>query len=102
MKNIVFEALAEAARLAEPVTLGVKRDFTIASGSSRREEAQIEIRNPKSQIRVDQSLLASAATEDGWLYREVVTPPSALWIAGAGHIAQAVAPLALQLDFNVT
>ena len=36
------------------------------------------------------------------LYCETVTPPCALWIAGAGHIAQAVAPLALQLDFNVT
>jgi xanthine dehydrogenase accessory factor len=36
------------------------------------------------------------------LYQETVTPPCALWIAGAGHIAQAVAPLALQLDFNVT
>jgi xanthine dehydrogenase accessory factor len=36
------------------------------------------------------------------LYHETVTPPCALWIAGAGHIAQAVAPLALQLDFNVT
>jgi xanthine dehydrogenase accessory factor len=35
-------------------------------------------------------------------YHETVTPPCALWIAGAGHIAQAVAPLALQLDFNVT
>ena len=37
-----------------------------------------------------------------WLYHETVTPPCALWIAGAGHIAQAVAPLALQLDFAVT
>jgi xanthine dehydrogenase accessory factor len=36
------------------------------------------------------------------LYQETVTPPCALWIAGAGHIAQAVAPLAAQLDFNVT
>jgi xanthine dehydrogenase accessory factor len=35
-------------------------------------------------------------------YCETVTPPCALWIAGAGHIAQAVAPLALQLDFSVT
>jgi xanthine dehydrogenase accessory factor len=35
-------------------------------------------------------------------YREAITPPCALWIAGAGHIAQAVAPLALQLDFDVT
>jgi len=35
-------------------------------------------------------------------YHETITPPCELWIAGAGHIAQAVAPLALQLDFNVT
>lgn len=38
----------------------------------------------------------------GWLYCETVAPRCALWIAGAGHIAQAVAPLALQLDFAVT
>ena len=37
-----------------------------------------------------------------WFYHETVTPPCALWIAGAGHIAQAVAPLAAQLDFAVT
>ncbi len=37
-----------------------------------------------------------------WRYREVVTPPCALWIAGAGHIAQAVAPMAAALDFAVT
>jgi len=42
------------------------------------------------------------SAENDWLYRETVTPPCALWIAGAGHIAQAVAPLALQLDFDVT
>ncbi|HEY5912647.1 MAG TPA: XdhC family protein [Verrucomicrobiae bacterium] len=36
------------------------------------------------------------------LYRETVYPPGIMWIAGAGHIAQAVAPLALQLDFEVT
>jgi xanthine dehydrogenase accessory factor len=41
-------------------------------------------------------------TGGGWLYEESVTPPCALWIAGAGHIAQAVAPLATQLDFDVT
>lgn len=44
----------------------------------------------------------STLDRSGWLYEETVTPPCALWIAGAGHIAQAVAPLALQLDFNVT
>jgi len=37
-----------------------------------------------------------------FLYRETVQPPCNLWVAGAGHIAQAVAPLALQLDFKVT
>ncbi|HUB67344.1 MAG TPA: XdhC family protein [Candidatus Methylacidiphilales bacterium] len=41
-------------------------------------------------------------TQRDWLYRETVAPPCALWIAGAGHIAQAVAPLALGLDFTVT
>src|SRR6266446_5482385 len=39
---------------------------------------------------------------DGWLYQEAVSPPCALWIAGSGHVAQAVAPLAQQLDFEVT
>jgi xanthine dehydrogenase accessory factor len=37
-----------------------------------------------------------------WLYQETVSPPFALWIAGSGHIARAVAPLAQQLDFEVT
>lgn len=59
---------------------GVKRDFAIA-----RADSTIQRFN-----------------DSGWLYEETVTPPCALWIAGAGHIAQAVAPLALQLDFNVT
>jgi xanthine dehydrogenase accessory factor len=45
--------------------------------------------------------LTAVATPD-FLYTETVTPPCALWIAGAGHIAQAVAPLAAQLDFDVT
>src|SRR5271170_53625 len=38
----------------------------------------------------------------GWRYTETVSPPCALWIAGAGHIAQAVAPFAVGLDFAVT
>jgi xanthine dehydrogenase accessory factor len=46
--------------------------------------------------------LPASAEAAGWLYRETVSPPCALWIAGAGHIAQAVAPLALQLDFAVS
>jgi xanthine dehydrogenase accessory factor len=60
------------------LTWGVRKDFTIAEGNGED------------------------ASEKEMLYRETVTPPCALWIAGAGHIAQAVAPLALQLDFNVT
>lgn len=40
--------------------------------------------------------------DENWLYRETTNPPCALWIAGAGHVAQAVSPLAQQLDFAVT
>ncbi len=40
--------------------------------------------------------------ERDWLYQETVTPPCSLWIAGSGHVAQAVTPLARQLDFDVT
>ena len=60
---------------------GVKKDFSVA--------------------RIEPAGTISLPAGD-WLYRETVTPPCAMWIAGAGHIAQAVAPLALQLDFNVT
>jgi len=45
--------------------------------------------------------VTEAAAQD-WLYQETITVPCALWIAGAGHVAQAVAPLALNLDFSVT
>ena len=62
------------------MTWAVTHDFKIELLS------QSEIRNPKSTI----------------LYSETLTPPCELWVAGAGHIAQAVAPLASQLDFNVT
>jgi xanthine dehydrogenase accessory factor len=44
----------------------------------------------------------SAFNLSHWLYTETITPPCALWIAGSGHVAQAVAPLALQLDFAVS
>jgi xanthine dehydrogenase accessory factor len=56
-------------------------------------------------VRNDFAIASAPDTEipaEGWLYHEKVTPPCALWVAGAGHIAQAVAPLALQLDFDVT
>jgi len=181
MKNIVFQALAEAARNSEPVTLGV---ISGVKGSSPQKigakalfysdgrikgtlgggclEAEIQQRAiqalrtgeaatfdllldhdfgwddglicggkvfglilPNAQevgekfwselaereqtqswgVRKDFSIADATGDEaDGreFLYRETVTQPCALWIAGAGHIAQAVAPLALQLDFDVT
>ncbi len=66
----------ELAAVATPVCWGVKKDFSIARVAD------------------------NAAGE--WLYQETVAPPVELWIAGSGHVAQAVAPLALQLDFAVT
>src|SRR5437660_2652143 len=65
------------ARCDEPLRWGVKKDFCIAWANG-------------------------ATPEQEWLYQETVAPPCALWIAGSGHVAQAVAPLALQLDFDVT
>ena len=70
----VWRTLAEC---DEPRTWGVKKDFSIA-------------------------WLNGAASGEDWLYQETVSPPTALWIAGSGHVAQAVTPLALQLDFQVT
>src|SRR5580698_3429696 len=66
------------ARRDQERTWGVREDFSIAW--------------------VDDDDKAAA----GWLYQETVAPPLALWMAGSGHIAQAVAPLALTLDFEVT
>lgn len=61
------------ARRDETVVWGVRRDFRIGT--------------------VD---------DDEALYLETAQPPEHLWIAGAGHIARAVAPLAAGLDFRVT
>ena len=66
---------ASLASLSEPVSWGVRKDFSIAQVSSANED---------------------------WLYRETVSPPCPLWIAGSGHVARAVVPLALQLQFDVT
>ena len=60
----------------QPETWGVRRDFTIVLG-------------------------AEALGAD-WLYRETLAPPCALWIAGAGHVARAVAPFARDLDFQIS
>jgi xanthine dehydrogenase accessory factor len=179
MRNIVFQALAEAARNGEPVALGIISDVkgsspqkigakalfyadgrikgTLGGGCLEAEIQQRAVQSlrsaqaatfdllldhdfgwddglicggkvcgvilPNAQsagekfwtelagrhttlswgVKSDFSITSSPLSETGdWLYQETVTPPCALWIAGAGHIAQAVAPLALQLDFSVT
>ena len=69
----IWRTLAET---REPRRWGVKKDFSI--------------------VWVEEN------STDEWLYQETVSPQPALWIAGSGHVAQAVAPLALKLDFEVT
>jgi len=66
-------------------TWGVTGDFSIEQAPSQPPAGSVAV-----------------STASPWLYEELVTPPCALWIAGAGHIARAVAPLAHQLDFQVT
>lgn len=66
----------ELTGVVSPVRWGVKEDFSIA------------------HVAGDDPAL--------WLYQETVSPPAELWIAGSGHVARAVVPLALQLDFGVT
>lgn len=81
---------------------GVGADFTIM----RRSESIRQSQPKDSQTVAEQSISHDAGRtvtrESDWLYLETVIPPCELWIAGAGHIAQAVAPLAAQLDFKVT
>ena len=73
-----------AARL-KTLTWGVTGDFSISS-------------TPQ----IDAGAVGTPRPTGDWLYQETVTAPCSLWIAGAGHVAQAVAPLALLLDFSVT
>jgi xanthine dehydrogenase accessory factor len=100
------EFWAELAERKTKVSWGVGRDFSI----TKQSEAGQKPGGPGAKGETAESGAAQPAggavktprSAGGWLYRETVTPPCALWIAGAGHIAQAVAPLALQLDFDVT
>jgi xanthine dehydrogenase accessory factor len=69
--------------------------------AERRETLSWGVRSDFAISRVGREKQGPGETP-GLLYCETVTAPCALWIAGAGHIAQAVAPLALQLDFGVT
>jgi xanthine dehydrogenase accessory factor len=70
------EIWRELARRDRPRTWGVAKDFSIA--------------------------WLDDDTGAEWLYQETVLPPCALWMAGSGHVAQAVAPIAAQVDFEVT
>lgn len=72
-------------------TWGVKSDFSVALSG----EIPLSPTGERDGVR-------GQSTTSDWLYTETITPPCALWIAGSGHIAQAVAPMALQLDFIVS
>src|SRR6266576_1612921 len=84
----------ELAERKSTLSWGVKPDFSISHLDSSLPLAVF--RNTEAAKHRSTDPLSP-----DWLYHETVTPPCALWIAGAGHISQAVAPLALQLDFNV-
>jgi xanthine dehydrogenase accessory factor len=74
---------SKLARRDTTKTWGIKNNFALTIADSTIQQSN----NP---------------SPSDWFYSETITPPCALWVAGSGHIAQAVAPLALQLDFAVT
>jgi xanthine dehydrogenase accessory factor len=80
----------ELAERKQTMAWGVKGDFSITS---------VSVREPSDE---PQDASPPKADAGVWLYQETAMVPCALWIAGAGHVAQAVAPLALLLDFSVT
>ena len=112
------EFWGELAGRQKTVTWGVKSDYAITripgSGAIdmpqglgvRQSSGALGVADETGTIQKRQrtGALQDAGARDvgDWLYQETVTAPCALWIAGAGHVAQAVAPLALQLDFSVT
>jgi xanthine dehydrogenase accessory factor len=72
----------QLAQIDTPRTWVVKQDFSIELLGVGRSTLDVE--------------------PSPFLYDETVSPPHALWIAGSGHVAQAVASLAVNLDFEVT
>ncbi len=92
---------SELAERKAQIEWGVKPDFSISYSGVSHHPAPFDtadrLHSHENPAVTDCSLL-----HEQWLYRETVSPPCQLWIAGAGHIAQAVAPLAAQLDFSVT
>jgi xanthine dehydrogenase accessory factor len=92
----------ELAERKSTLCWGVKKDFSIAKLAA----APLPALSSSGRERVAEGRVRGAAKSShflspDWLYTETITPPCALWIAGSGHLAQAVAPLALQLDFAV-
>ena len=88
-QKVGAEFWGELAERKQTMTWGVTGNFSVTSipvGAPEADAGAVETPHPTGD----------------WLYQETVTAPCALWIAGAGHIAQAIAPLALQLDFSVT
>lgn len=90
------ELWCELANPTKPIRWGIKEDFSIAvvPGSASLP--------PTSSEKDGLSPARMPALPEGWIYQETISPPVELWIAGSGHVAQAVARLALQLDFAVT
>src|ERR1017187_9495067 len=93
----------QLANPAEPIRWGVKNDFSIAlaeRGCVEDQPQQVATLNTAAAGALSPCTQPRSGSD--WLYVETVLPPVELWIAGSGHVAQAVAPLAQQLDFAVT
>ena len=104
VSGLILPHAAEAAELwrklaavTKPVCWGVKKDFSIALVEGRTGSPL-----PAEAAQMEDGAHGVTRPTSEWFYQETVTPPFALWIAGSGHVAQAVAPLAQQLDFAVT
>ncbi|HUA39078.1 MAG TPA: XdhC family protein [Candidatus Sulfopaludibacter sp.] len=106
VSGLILPRAAEAADLwrqlaavTEPVRWGVKRDFSISLCPKTSDEYRVT--GDAAPFSRDTRHVPPATASD-WLYQEIVSPSPAFWIAGSGHVAQAVAPLARQLEFDVT
>jgi xanthine dehydrogenase accessory factor len=91
------ELWRKLAATTEAVRWGVKKDFSIALVEGRAGSPL-----PAAGTQSSDGAHGVTRPTSEWLYTETVSPLPALWIAGSGHIAQAVAPLALKLEFDVT
>jgi xanthine dehydrogenase accessory factor len=104
VSGLILPRAAEAAELwrqlaavTRPLRWGVKKDFSIALVESRAGSPL-----PAAAAHPNDGAHRVTRPTSEWFYQETVSPPTTLWIAGSGHVAQAVAPLAQQLDFAVT